>query len=96
MGLNFGIFPRNTGDKRQNPKTDGVLPMIILDLTPQEQQQLEAMSQQAGVSIQQFIRDLLFPPVKNTMLARVEALPQPTSYPQDAVELQRQWRDEWD
>lgn len=76
--------------------------MIVLDLPPQQQATLEQISKQAGMSIEQYINDLINKyakpqPQTNSMIKRVQSMPKPTSYnPKNAVNIQREFRNEWD
>ncbi len=76
--------------------------MITLDIPPQKQAILEQISKQAGMSIEQYINDLIDKYAKpqtssNSMIRRVQAMPKPTSYnPKNAVSIQRSLRNEWD
>ncbi len=75
--------------------------MITLDIPPQTQALLEQESRQAGMSIEQYINDLIDKYAKpqtqsNSMIDRVKQMPKPTSYnPKNAVSIQRELRNEW-
>ncbi len=82
-------------------KRYGEFGMITLDVPPQKQALLEQISKQAGVSIEQYINDLIDKYAKpqtqsNNMIERVKKMPKPTSYnPKRAVSIQRELRNEW-
>ncbi len=75
--------------------------MITLDISPQQQAIVEQESKKAGMSIEQYITNLIDkyarPKTTNSMVERIKNMPKPTSYdPKQAVSIQRELRDEWD
>lgn len=68
--------------------------MITLDLSPHEQSKLETQSQQMGVSIEQYIKNVLFPQPQ-TIADFVKAMPN-RSYLGDGLAIQKEIRNEWD
>ncbi len=75
--------------------------MITLDISPQQQAIVERESKRLGMSIEQYITNLIDkyarPKSTNSMVERIKQMPKPTSYnPKKAVSIQRELRNEWD
>lgn len=69
--------------------------MITLDLPPHVEQTLISTAQSKGMSIGELITQWISASESNPMIAKAQSLPSPTSYTKNAVELQREWRNEW-
>lgn len=63
----------------------------MLILSEPIEQLLVTTAQDRGVTVEQLLLDAF----ANPMVAKTQSLPRPTSYPNDNIELQRGWRDEW-
>lgn len=75
---------------------------MILDIPPTTAQLIHNVAAKHGLSVNDWLlsvateRQNTDQTTINPMIARAISLPSPTSYADcDAVELQRQWRDEW-
>lgn len=69
---------------------------MLIDLPPHIEQIIISQAQTQGVSVAELISQKFETTPQNPMIARALALPKTNCFEGvDAVELQREWRDEW-
>lgn len=70
---------------------------MIIDLPPHIEQVIIRQAKAQGISVSELIANKFDDKADNPMIARALSLPKTTCFDGvDAIELQREWRDEWE